>query len=326
MADPHGDLGALLRTWRDRLSPADVGLRTGDSRRAAGLRREELAALAGLSVDYVVRLEQGRARRPSDQVAAALARALQLRDAERDHLFVVAGLLPPSPGEVPAHIPPGVARLVARLGEIPLAVFTASWDLLTWSPLWSALLGEPVRPATGRPNLLRAHFAGTGLDARETRLVSSSGGPDAFEASLVADLRRVRGRYPGDRGVRALVEELLASSDRFRDLWESGAVGEQQSELKVLRTDLVGDVELDCDVFTVAGTDLRIVAYTAASGSAAAAKLEVLRAAAVTPTGTRPPDGVPLAPYGAPAAPGDRSPTDEEFDVVDHRGSPAGHR
>ncbi|MCS5716076.1 helix-turn-helix domain-containing protein [Herbiconiux sp. CPCC 205716] len=91
-----GELGELLRTWRDRLSPLDVGLPAGDTRRAAGLRREELAMLAGLSVDYVVRLEQGRARRPSAQVAAALARTLQLSDAERDHLYVVAGLLPPS--------------------------------------------------------------------------------------------------------------------------------------------------------------------------------------------------------------------------------------
>src|SRR4051812_4527878 len=115
----HGDLGTLLRAWRDRLSPADVGLRTGSSRRASGLRREELASLAGLSVDYVVRLEQGRARRPSAQVAAALARALQLSDAERDHLFVLADLLPPSPRDVPAHIPQGVQRLVARLGEVP---------------------------------------------------------------------------------------------------------------------------------------------------------------------------------------------------------------
>ncbi len=281
MDDPHGDLGALLRSWRDRLSPVDVGLRAGTSRRAAGLRREELAALAGLSVDYVVRLEQGRARRPSDQVAASLARALQLGDAERDHLFVVAGLLPPAPGEVPAHIPPGVARLVARLGEIPLAVFTASWDLLTWSPLWAALFGEPVRPNAGRPNLLRAHFTGTALDSGESRIVSSSGDVDVFDASLVADLRRVHGRYPGDRGVRALVEELLAASEPFRKLWESGAVGEHQSEQKVVRSDVVGDLELDCDVFTVAGTDLRIVAYTAASASEAAAKLDFLRVSAV---------------------------------------------
>jgi transcriptional regulator with XRE-family HTH domain len=286
MQDSHGDLGTLLRSWRDRISPVDVGLPAGDSRRAAGLRREELASLAGLSVDYVVRLEQGRARRPSDQVAASLARALQLSDAERDHLFVVAGLLPPSPGDVPAHIPPGVQRLVARLGEIPLAVFTASWDLVTWSPLWAALLGEPVRAGLGRPNLLRSHFTGTALGDGETRIISQSGDKDAFGASLVADLRRVQGRYPGDRGVRALVEELLASSERFRELWESGAVGEHQSERKVVRSDVVGDVELDCDVFSVAGTGLRIVAYTAASGSEAAAKLDFLRvsaAAAVMP-------------------------------------------
>lgn len=98
----------------------------------------------------------------------------------------------------------------------------------------------------------------------------------------MADLRRVHGRYPADRGVLALLEELLASSERFRELWDSGAVGGHQSEQKVLRTRLVGDVELDCDVFTVAGTDLHIVAYTAAAGSEAAAKLDFLRVSAVS--------------------------------------------
>ncbi len=288
MHDSPGDLGALLRSWRDRLSPVDVGLPAGDARRAAGLRREEVAALADLSVDYVIRLEQGRARRPSRQVAAALARALQLSDPERDHLFVVSGLLPPSPGEVPAHIPPGVQRLVARLGEVPLAVFTASWDLLTWSPLWAALLGEPVQPGPGRPNLLRSHFAGRGLGDGGLAIVARSGGTDAFDASLVADLRRVCGRYPEDRGVQRLVQELLTVSARFRELWESGAVGEHQSERKVVHSELAGDIELDCDVLSVAGTDLRIVVYTAASGSEAAAQLDFLRVsglAAMTPSG-----------------------------------------
>jgi transcriptional regulator with XRE-family HTH domain len=281
MTDPHGELGALLRSWRDRRSPVDVGLRPGAARRAAGLRREELAALAGVSVDYVVRLEQGRARRPSPQVAAALARALQLSDQERDHLFVVAGLLPPSPREVPAHIPPSVQRLVARLGEIPLAVFTASWDLVSWSPLWVALLGDPRPAGSSRPNLLRAHFTGIGMGDADYRFVSRSGSADAFGASLVADLRRVRGRYPDDRGVQALVDELSAVSERFRELWDSGAVGEHRSESKVVRTPLIGDIELDCDVFTVAGTDLHIVAYTAAEGSEAADKLDFLRVSAV---------------------------------------------
>ncbi|SDP06458.1 Helix-turn-helix domain-containing protein [Nakamurella panacisegetis] len=281
MSDPHGDLGVLLRSWRDRLSPVDVGLRVGDTRRAAGLRREELAALAGVSVDYVVRLEQGRARRPSVQVAASLARALQLSDDERDHLFVVAGLLPPSPTEVPTHIPPSVQRLITRLGEIPLAVFTASWDLLHSSPLWIALLGAPVQPGTRRPNLLRAHFGGTSMGEADSRIISRSGGIDAFGASLVADLRRVHGRYPNDRHVNTLIADLSTTSDRFRALWESGAVGEHQSESKTVRNDLVGEIELDCDVFNVAGTDLHIVAYTAAEGSAAAEKLDFLRVSAV---------------------------------------------
>jgi transcriptional regulator with XRE-family HTH domain len=282
MQDSQSGLGGLLRAWRDRLSPLDVGLYAGDARRAAGLRREELAALAGLSVDYVVRLEQGRATRPSAQVAASLARALQLSDAERDHLFVVAGLLPPSPLEVPSHIPPGVQRLVARLGETPVAVFTAAWDLISWSPLWAALLGEPLNPAAGRPNLIRSLFTDEPLHGGEGWIVSRSGSVDAFGASLVADLRRVHGRYPSDRSVNGLIDELLIESDTFRALWESGAVGEHQSERKVMRTDVVGDIELDCDVFTVAGTDLRIVAYTAATGSDAAAKLDFLRVSAVS--------------------------------------------
>ncbi len=95
MTTMQTSLAATLRVWRDRLAPAEVGLPAGRSRRAAGLRREELADLAGVSVDYVVRLEQGRATTPSGQVVAALARALQLARAERDHLHGLAGLQPP---------------------------------------------------------------------------------------------------------------------------------------------------------------------------------------------------------------------------------------
>lgn len=283
MDTPAGDLGALLRAWRDRLSPVDVGLPAGDQRRAAGLRREELAALAGLSVDYVVRLEQGRAQHPSAQVAAALARALQLSDAERDHLFVLAGLVPPSPATVPEHVPPGVQRLIARLGETPLAVFTASWDLLSYSPLWGRLFGEPAGEGGERPNLLRSWFGATGAITPGERVEHGrDGGLRAFEASLVADLRRVHGRYPGDPRVRRLIDDMTAVSDTFRELWSTGAVGEHVSERKVIRHPVVGDVELDCDVLTVAGTDLRLVAYTAATGSPAAAALDFLRVSAVT--------------------------------------------
>lgn len=279
MSDSHGTLGPLLKSWRQRRSPADVGLSGGGPRRTAGLRREELAALASLSVDYIVRLEQGRARNPSDQVVASLARALQLGSAERDHLYHLAGLLPPSQATVSTYIPPGVQRLLARLGEVPIAVFTASWDLLTWSPLWAALLGDPT---TARErNVVKLTFGTASVAFADDVYVRHYGGPGRFRSSLVADLRRVQGRYPEDRRLQELIADLLTSSSEFAELWRSGAVGEHQSELKTIDHPLVGAVELDCDVFSVAGSDLRIVAYTAASGTPDAEKLDFLRVTGV---------------------------------------------
>lgn len=288
MDDAHGDLGPLLKSWRERRSPVDVGLPAGGARRALGLRREELAALAGLSVDYVVRLEQGRARNPSDQVAAALARALQLDDAERDHLFRLAGLLPPSARSVSSHIPPSVQRLVARLGETPVAVFSASWDLITWSPLWATLLGDPAeKPGLDR-NIVSLSF---GLASREDGMgsrVRHADGGEHFRRSLVADLRRVQGRYPDDRSLRSLIDQLLTRSPEFAELWAAGAVGEHESERKTVVHPLVGELEVDCDVFSVAGADLRIVAYTVAANSPEAEKLDFLWVASSLATSPRP--------------------------------------
>jgi transcriptional regulator with XRE-family HTH domain len=300
-------LGWLLKTWRARLAPSDAGLPAGGPRRAVGLRREELAALAGLSVDYVVRLEQGRARHPSDQVATALARALQLDDAERDHLFRSAGLLPPTSAVVSRHIPPGVQRLVGRLRETPVAVFSASWDLLTWSPLWGALLGDPEGWPAGERNIVVRAFrdarreAGQDADrtATTTTAAETAGGADTavrtrhldgaggarFRAALVADLRRALVDHPADPHLRGLVDGLLTSEPAFAELWAQGAVGVHESARKVMDHPLVGPLELDCDVFTVPGSELKIVAYTAAEGTPAAAALDFLRVGAVGAVG-----------------------------------------
>jgi len=274
------ELGRTLHAWRDRVTPEQVGLPAGGKRRAPGLRREELAQLAGLSVDYIVRLEQGRARNPSDQVTAALARALQLDAAERDHLFRVAGLLPPSDRTVPRHIPPSVQRLVARLGEVPLAVFTASWDLLAWSPLWAAVLGEPAeQPGLDRNIAVRTFGLNSDRDAEGSRARYLDDG-ESFRRSLVADLRRVSGRYPDDRQLAELIAFLRAGSAEFAELWSSGVVGEHEAERKTIDHPVVGEFVVDCDVFSVAGTDLRIVAYTVAAGTPAADKLDFLRVTA----------------------------------------------
>jgi transcriptional regulator with XRE-family HTH domain len=158
MTTDQTGLGATIRSWRDRLTPADVGLPSGRARRAAGLRREELAELAGVSVDYVVRLEQGRASTPSAQVVSALARALRLSGPERDHLYRLAGLQPPPDGTINDHIPPGMQRVLTRLGETPVGVFAADWRLIWWNRSWAALLGDPSALAPEYRNLITSRF------------------------------------------------------------------------------------------------------------------------------------------------------------------------
>ncbi|MEU0026181.1 helix-turn-helix transcriptional regulator [Streptomyces sp. NPDC006335] len=268
-------LGTALRRWRDRLSPADVGRPSRPGRRAAGLRREELADLAGLSVDYVVRLEQGRATSPSAQVVASLARALQLHPAERDYAYRLAGLLPPQEGTVSTHVPTGVQRMLARLGEFPVGVFSADWTLLSWTPAWAALLGDPSARTPTERNLVRSVFT-TGPSGLAAWPVRNDG--DALEAALVADLRTALVDHPRDRGLIDLVEELRSTSAEFTRLWDEGAVGPHVSARKTIEHPEVGDVTCDCDVLTVPGSDIRLIVYTVAAGSPDAEKLEFLRA------------------------------------------------
>lgn len=265
-----------LRRWRDRLSPLDVGRPARPGRRAAGLRREELAELAGLSVDYVVRLEQGRATSPSAQVVASLARALQLEPTERDHAYRLAGLLPPRDGMIDTHVPAGVQRMLARLGEFPVGVFSVDWTLLFWTPPWAALLGDPSTLTQSERSLVRAVFAkGTGCRGLAAWPVLHD--RDSLTRALVADLRAAQVDYPGDRGLNDLLEELRSSSAEFARLWDEGAVSRHVSARKTIVHPQVGEVTCDCDVLTVPGCDVRLVVYTAAAGSEDAEKLEFLR-------------------------------------------------
>ena len=227
-------LGQTLRIWRDRLSPADVGLPATSGRRASGLRREELASLAGLSVDYVVRLEQGRATSPSAQVVAALARALQLDTAERDHLYRLAGLASPAPGQISDHVPPGVQRLLARLGQIPLGVFRADWNLIRWSPLWATLIGDPLRSPPGDRNLIRVRFGLAPPDAVAHWPVVSELGPVVLDRALVSDLRAAQAAYPDDAGLARLIADVRAGSPRFAQLWAAGTVGVHVADRKTV--------------------------------------------------------------------------------------------
>jgi transcriptional regulator with XRE-family HTH domain len=268
---PMSEFASVLRSWRDRVRPEEVGLPAGPGRRTPGLRREELAALAGVSVDYVVRLEQGRALNPSPQLLGALATALRLTEAERDHLCRVAGSAPPSRRIVPRHVTPGVQRIVDRLGDVPLAVFTAAHDIVLWNDLWAALNGDPSRYAGIDRNLVWRHFM-HGHDEVEW----DDEHQEEFSSDLVADLRQAVGRYPADRDLAELVARLRRESPEFERRWDTGRVAEHRASRKRVHSP-VGTIEIDCDVLSVPGGDLRIVVYTAVPATEDAAKLDLLR-------------------------------------------------
>jgi transcriptional regulator with XRE-family HTH domain len=274
-------LGATLRVWRDRLTPAEVGLPARRSRRAAGLRREELADLAGVSVDYVVRLEQGRATTPSAQVVAALARALQLTRAERDHLYGLAGLQPPGDRRISDHISPGVQRLLTRLGEVSIAVFAADWRLVWCNRSWVALLGDPSGFAPEERSLVRSLFPIAGREGGVERWPVRAQNPELTERAVVADLRRAGARYPEDRRLAELLRHTIDGNARFAELWRSGAVGEHAEDRKTIEHPAVGEITVDCDTLTAGDTDLKIVAMTAPIGSEDAGRLELARITAV---------------------------------------------
>lgn len=257
-------LGATLRAWRDRLSPAAAGLPSGRSRRASGLRREELAGLAGISVDYVVRLEQGRFTTPSAQVVAALARALQLTRAERDHLYRLARLVPPADGEISDHIPPGLNRVLARLSDAAVAVFAADWQLIWWNHAWAALLGDPSSTPPALRNFALDTFPVDGDHPRLAHWPVTSLAGDAVEAAVVSDLRRATGRYPHDRRLAGVIRTLTQGNARFAELWSAGTVGAHREDHKIVEHPTVGPIAMDCDVLIDGEDELKTVILTAA--------------------------------------------------------------
>lgn len=265
------ELGQALRRWRDRVSPDAAGLPSGGHRRAAGLRREELALLAGISVDYITRLEQGRAVNPSAQVVEALARALRLSGDERAYLFGLAELVPPGPDVVPGYITPSVQRLLDRLVDTPVGVTDAAMNLLLANPMYAALMGDPSRLRGPERNGAWRNFMGVPSRVRHTPEERRS-----FEAGMVAELRSAAARYPADRQLQRLIVELRARSPRFAELWEAGVVGRLQASHKTIDHPQVGLMTLDCDLLRVEENDLHILVYSAEPGTEAAEKLELL--------------------------------------------------
>lgn len=267
-------LAQVLRTWRDRTDPGEVGLAVNAPRRAPGLRREELALLAGISIDYVGRLEQGRARTPSAQVCASLARALRLSDHEQAHIFRLAGHAPDR-GRISRRIPAGVRRIVDALHDHPVAVLDATWTLISWNPLYAALLGDPSASDERQRNTLWRQFVD---GATHERVRHTPAERDVLLRSAVAELRGTTSRYPNDPDLCRLVDDLYVASAEFATLWDSGVVaGHQPSRKTVVHPD-VGEVELDCDTLTTAEDDLRLLVFTPAPDTDARSRLDLLAA------------------------------------------------
>ncbi|MGW0433948.1 helix-turn-helix transcriptional regulator [Micromonospora sp. NPDC003197] len=274
-----GTLGDFLRTLRARITPESVGLISYGARRVPGLRREELAQLAGVSPTYYTRLEQGQSVNASESVIEALARALALDNDERAHLYELAR---PQPGRRsrpprPEVARPGTRQLINAMTEVPAVVLGLRNEVLAWNRLGHLLLAghqdftAPDRPAD-RPNLTRMLF----LDPHTRELHVRW---DEEAARAVAALRLVAGRFPDDPALATLIGELCMKSPAFAGLWAKHSVRSCISGTKQLRHPVVGQLEVAFEVMHLPDdSGQRIITYTAAPGTGSEAALRLLGA------------------------------------------------
>ena len=294
------ELGTFLRSRRERLRPADVGLLPGVRRRTPGLRREEIAVLAHISTEYYVRLEQGRAHRPSGEVLAGIAGALLLTSAESDHLHVLAGTAPARTGLHRRDVRSSILALLGRLPQTAGIVVSAAFEVLAWNELAAALLEDFASKAPQDRNLARKAFLGTaGQDAAPYGISDSA----AFRCSVVNELRATLARYPTDPAVSSLVAELREGSAEFGRLWERHDVQSTPMLTKTFQHPVVGEVTVDCDTLALTDRDQHLVLYSAAPDSHDAQALALLRVLGVPGTDTM---GAPR-PDAAPRHKGSRS-------------------
>ena len=262
-ATNRAELAAFLRARRARLSPRQAGLpdtAPPGRRRTPGLRRQEVAQLAGMSVDYYVRLEQGRGPHPSRQVLSALARALMLTADERDYLFRVAGESPPPVPQPGREITPGIRHLLDSMPGTPAYVVDAAYNVLAWNQLATHFIGD-LSGYEDR-NMIRWTFLRAAQEA-----VWGDADFVRFTRTTVADLRAAYARYPGDPGIDRLVTEMLALSPRFAEMWEAYEVEVRGPMLKHVNHPHAGPLEFECQVLHIAETGQRIITYCAAPGS-----------------------------------------------------------
>jgi transcriptional regulator with XRE-family HTH domain len=265
-------LADFLRRRREGLTPGEVGLSAGLRRRTPGLRREEVAQLAGMSTDYLARLEQTRGPQPSTQVLAALARALRLTDDERDHLFYLAGRTPPAAHRSAAHVSPGLLHVLDHLTDSAAIVVSDLGETLVQNPIATALNGDDShRKGLDRYGIWRW------FTDPATRATFPEEDWATHSRTHVADLRATAARRHGDPDVVELVERLTAASTEFAALWTEHEVAVRRAGSKRIIHPEVGLLDLLCEVLIGAGGDQFLVVLFARPGTDTREKLDLLR-------------------------------------------------
>ncbi|MFJ6660766.1 helix-turn-helix transcriptional regulator [Streptomyces sp. NPDC091377] len=268
----RNELADFLRRGRARITPAAVGLTAGPRRRTPGLRREEVAALAGMSVDYYTRLEQSRGPRPSRQTLTALARALRLTEVEHDHLFHLAGEEPSRRETASSHVRPGLLMILDRLDDAPAQILNDHGGVLAQNDLAKAMVGDVLARPPRERNLARLFF----LDPAARALFPEEDLADHARGH-VASLRAVTAAHPGDPEPAALVAELRASSEEFASLWAEHEVALRDRATKRFLHPVVGVLELECEVMLSHRHRQLLIVHSARPGTPMHEKLRLLR-------------------------------------------------
>lgn len=263
-------LAEFLRRRRDAVRPADVGLVAGVRRRTVGLRREEVAQLTGMSVDYYARLEQGRSTQPSPQMLRALARTLRLSEDETDHLYRLAGHAVPDRGTRSHHVPPALLFVLDQMRDAAAFVCTDTGVMLAQNDMAVLLMGDRMPCETGRDASLTWQWF-TDPGARD---IAPDDDHDEHSRILVADLRAAWARRRGDADMVDLVDGLLARSPEFAELWARHEVAARRMQRKTFVTP-IGAITLDCEVL-VTTDGHQFVVLTPPAGSSAAQDLQLL--------------------------------------------------
>ena len=259
VGDERSDLGAYLRRHRSEMTPRDrPGASPLSHRRVPGLRRQELADIAGISVEYYTRLEQGRATRPSREILTALARAFPLSDAERDHLFRLADERPPRRRAPAAEIRPGLRPLLAGLDDtVPVTVHDGRLDVLALNRAAAELFGPVFGDGPYGRNIVHQAFTSTGL-----RTVLGDDGAEQLARVAAAELRKALGRYPEDARLRSLFHELSTRSPGFGQHWERAEIGTWSSAMKNLHHPTRGPLAFDSEMLHDPESDHWVMLFT----------------------------------------------------------------